>query len=228
MKFSHPLLLFILLVLTSFSSCSPNQRAQKWVRKTEYGWNKWEKSQPQWLEMLDSTALQEQLLFLNHARKMAQKWLHTPIDAAIKVNVKKMDSLLTKAKSRLERQQADPSVYNLGLRLQNLYPAKAKMEASDLDKLTMHLDQAALYYNQARQKLKRPLAVKCDSAVHQHIKSITFLLEDLSAQIDLLNLSTPRSKAMHAKVEQAVLYMKDHLAWCRSMAFELRNATLDQ
>jgi Spy/CpxP family protein refolding chaperone len=74
MKFSHLLQLFILLVFASSFACSPNQSAQNWVRKTEHQWSSWEKSQPQWLETLDTTTLQEQLAFLTTAQQKAQNW----------------------------------------------------------------------------------------------------------------------------------------------------------
>ena len=118
MKFSHLLQLLILLVIASSFSCSPNQSAQNWVRKTERQWSSWEKNQPQWLETLDTATLQKQLAFLTIAQQKAQKWLDRSIDTAIKINIENLHARLTLAQNRLERQQIDPSVYNLGLRLQ--------------------------------------------------------------------------------------------------------------
>jgi hypothetical protein len=221
MKFSHLLQLFILLVFASSFACSPNQSAQNWVRKTEHQWSSWEKSQPQWLETLDTTTLQEQLAFLTTAQQKAQKWLDRSIDTAIKINIENLHARLTLAKNRLERQQIDPSVYNLGLRLQTLYSNKTTLEKTDLEKLAADLDQAGRYYDLARQKLKNPLVASCDSAVHQHIKSVTFLLSQLKPKLEKLQVSQEKISILQ-KIERTCFYMKDYLAWCRSAAFELR------
>lgn len=223
MKFYHLLQLLILLVFASSFSCSPNQSAQNWVRKTEHQWSSWEKSQPQWLETLDTSTLQKQLAFLTMAQQKAQKWLGKPIDTAIKINIQNLNARLTLAKNRLERQQIDPSVYNLGLRLQTLYLAKTTLEKTDLEKLAVDLDQAGRYYDLARTKLKKPIAESCDSAVHQHITGITFLLARLSAKLDSTKFPGEKKAFLQKKIDRACFYMKDYLAWCRSMAFELRD-----
>jgi len=222
MKFSHLLQLFILLVIASSFACSPNQNAQNWVRKTERQWSSWEKSQPQWLETLDTATLQEQLTFLTTAQQKAQNWLGKPIDTAIKLNIENLHSRLELAQNRLRRQQTDPSVYNLGLRLQTLYLVKTTLEKIDLEKLAADLDQAGRYYDLARQKLKKPIAARCDSAVHQHITGITFLLSQLKPKLEKLQVSQEKISILQ-KIDRSCFYMKDYLAWCRSMAFELRD-----
>lgn len=222
MKFSLLLQLFILLVFASSFSCSPNQSAQNWVRKTERQWSSWEKSQPQWLETLDTSTLQKQLAFLTTAQQKAQNWLGKPIDTAIKLNIENLHSRLELAQNRLRRQQTDPSVYNLGLRLQTLYSNKTTLEETDLKKLAADLDQAGRYYDLARQKLKNPLAASCDSAVHQHIKGVTFLLSQLKPKLEKLQVSQENTSILQ-KIDRSCFYMKDYLAWCRSMAFELRD-----
>lgn len=222
MKFSLLLQLFILLVFASSFSCSPNQSAQNWVRKTEQQWNKWEKKQPQWLETLDTSTLQKQLAFLTTAQQKAQNWLGKPIDTAIKLNIENLHSRLELAQNRLRRQQTDPSVYNLGLRLQTLYSNKATLEETDLKKLELNLDQSERYYALARAKLKKPIAASCDSAVHQHITGITFLLSQLKPKLEKLQVSQENTSILQ-KIDRSCFYMKDYLAWCRSMAFELRD-----
>ena len=222
MQFSHLLQLFILLVIASSFACSPNQSAQNWVRKTEHQWSSWEKSQPQWLETLDTSALQKQLAFLTTAQQKAQNWLDKPIDTAIKLNIENLHSRLELAQNRLKRQQTDPSVYNFGLRLQTLYFNKAALQIKDLEKLADHLDKARSYYDLARAKLKTPIAASCDSAVHQHIKGITFLLARLSPKLDSTKLPKEKKAFLQKKIDHACFYMKDYLAWCRSAAFELR------
>lgn len=223
MKLSHLLQLFILLVFASSFSCSPNQSAQNWVRKTERQWSSWEKSQPQWLETLDTATLQEQLAFLTTAQQKAQKWLGKPIDTAIKLNIENLHSRLELAQNRLKRQQTDPSVYNFGLRLQTLYSNKTTLEKTDLKKLAVYLDQAGKYYDLARTKLKKPIAARCDSAVHQHIAGITFLLAHLSPKLDSTKLPKEKKAFLQKKIDHACFYMKDYLAWCRSKAFELKD-----
>jgi exonuclease VII large subunit len=223
MKFSHLLQLLILLVFASSFSCSPNQNAQNWVRKTERQWSSWEKKQPQWLETLDTSSLQEQLTFLTTAQQTAQKWLGKPIDTAIKINIENLHARLTLAKNRLERQQIDPSVYNLGLRLQTLYSNKTTLEKTDLEKLAAELDQAGRYYDLARTKLKKPIAVRCDSAVHQHIAGITFLLSQFKPKLEKLQVSQEKISILQ-KIDRTCFFMKDYLAWCRSMAFEMRDS----
>jgi predicted DNA-binding protein YlxM (UPF0122 family) len=223
MKFSHLLQLFILLVFASSFACSPNQNAQNWVRKTERQWSSWEKSQPQWLETLDTATLQEQLAFLTTAQQKAQNWLGKPIDTAIKLNIENLHSRLELAQNRLKRQQTDPSVYNLGLRLQTLYSNKTTLEKTDLKKLAVYLDQAGRYYDLALQKLKNPLAASCDSAVHQHIKGVTFLLLQFKPKLEKLQVSQENTSILQ-KIDRSCFYMKDYLAWCRSRAFEMRDS----
>jgi hypothetical protein len=113
-------------------------------------------------------------------------------------------------------------VYNLGLRLQTLYSNKTTLEKTDLEKLAVDLDQAGTYYELARTKLKKPIAESCDSAVHQHITGITFLLARLSPKLDSTKLPKEKKAFLQEKIDHACFYMKDYLAWCRSMAFELR------
>jgi hypothetical protein len=114
-------------------------------------------------------------------------------------------------------------VYNFGLRLQTLYSNKTTLEKTDLKKLELYLGQAERYYELARQKLKNPLAASCDSAVHQHIAGITYLLTQLSPKLDSTKLPKEKNAFLQKKIDRDCLYMKDYLAWCRSMAFELKD-----
>lgn len=205
MKSSYtPITLSSLLCLV-LCSCSPNRSAQNWMHKTQRQWAKLEKQTPSWVEMLDSSALATRLQFLQTAQKEAEEWSEKPIDPPIKSKVENLKLSFQKAQTRLELQQKDPSFYNLGLRLQAI---------TDLKAWEKYLDEAPKYYQQARKKLMTPEPLLCDSAIQQHIRSIT-LLQTLAA--------TKEKAQLDRKISRACFYMKDYLAWCRSSAFEARN-----
>ena len=211
------LCLFIVL------ACSPDRSALNWLNKTERHWAKLEKKQPEWAEMLDSTALESRLNFLATALTKAQDWTKQSIDPAVKNKVSALNNRLQTAQDRLFSQKKDPTVYNLGLRLREQFSPDRPFEMSQLDNLQKHLDQAATYYRQAKQKLQEPLPAQCDSAISQHISSITYLREELGEKIVEGNLPKVMSKQLEYKINRSCLYMKDYLAWCRSMAFEARD-----
>ena len=204
-------------------ACSPDHNASNWLNKTTRHWAKLEKNQPEWAEMLDSTALQNRLVFLSTALNKAQEWTEQPLDPAVKNKVSSLSTRLQTAQDHLLSQQKDPSVYNLGLRLRELLPPDRPFEMSQLDNLQKHLEQAATYYRQAKQKLHEPLPAQCDSAIAQHISSITYLREELGKKIAGSDLPKVMSKQLEHKINQSCMYMKDYLAWCRSMAFEARD-----
>jgi hypothetical protein len=223
MKSSNtPLILGGLCLLGILVACSPDRSALNWLHKTEQHWAKLGKKQPEWAEMLDSTALQNRLDFLAIALTKAQDWTKQPLDPAVKNKVSALSTHLQTAQDRLLSQQKDPSVYNLGLRLQEQFASDQPFEMSQLDNLQKQLDQAAIYYQQAKEKLREPLPAQCDSAIAQHISSITYLREELGKKITESDLPKVMSKQLEYKINQSCMYMKDYLAWCRSMAFEAR------
>ena len=222
-KSSHLLVALLSFVLVNFFSCSPDRNAQNWIRKTERQWVKLEEKQPVWLETLDANALKNQLQFLSTSHEQAVAWMDKPLNSTVKNNIEDLDKRLKRAQIRLKRQQYDPSVYNLGLRLNTLYGHDQKLDtAAAVEMLEKYLDQAPLYYRQARQKLVSPEIAQCDSAVLQHIAGVTFLRGTLSKQLDGGQISAEKAKVLYKKIDRACFYMKDYLAWCRSAAFEAR------
>lgn len=205
MKSSYTPITLSTLFCLLLCSCSPNRSAQNWMHKTQRQWAKLEKQTPSWAEMLDSSALAARLQFLQSAQQEASAWAKRPIDPLIKRKIEELKSGFQETQTRLELQQKDPSLYNLGLRLQAI---------TDLKTWEKYLDEAPGYYRQARKKLSTPDPLLCDSAIQQHIRSITFLQ----------TLAPSKEKAqLDRKISRACFYMKDYLAWCRSSAFEARN-----
>jgi hypothetical protein len=223
MKSSKTPLILGGLCLYILVACSPDRSALNWLNKTERHWANLEKKQPEWPEMLDSSALQNHLIFLAAALSKAQDWTKQPLDPAVKNKVSALNSRLQAAQGHLLSQQKDPSVYNLGLRLREQFAPDRPLEMSQLDNLQKQLDRAATYYHQAKQKLQEPIPAQCDSAIAQHISSITYLREELGKKIVESELPKVMSKQLEYKINQSCMYMKDYLAWCRSMAFEARN-----
>lgn len=223
MKSSNTLLILGGLCLFILVACSPDRNALNWLHKTERHWVKLEKKQPEWAEMLDSTGLESRLDFLTTSLSKAQDWTKQPLDPAVKNKVSALHTRLKTAQDYLLKQQKDPSVYNLGLRLREQFAPDRPFEMSQLEKLQVQLDQAATYYQQARQKLKEPVPAQCDSAIAQHISSITYLREELGKKIAESDLPKLMGKQLEYKINRSCMYMKDYLAWCRSMAFEARN-----
>lgn len=223
MKSSYKPLILGGLSLCILVACSPDHSALTWLRKTERHWAKLEKTQAEWPEMLDSSALQNRLDFLATALDKAQEWGKQSVAPAVKNKITTLSTRLQTAQNRLLSQQNDPSVYNLGLRLRELFPPDRPFDMSQLDNLQELLDQAATYYRQAKQKLQEPTPTQCDSAIAQHISSITYLREDFGKKIMGSDLPKVMSKQLEYKINQSCIQMKDYLAWCRSMAFEGRN-----
>lgn len=211
------------LCLTILAACSPDRSALNWLHKTERHWAKLENKQPEWPEMLDSAALRSRLDFLAEVLGKTQEWEKQALDAAVKTKLTNLGTDLEAAQSRLKTQQTDPSSYNLGLRLRSLFTPSQPFEMKKLEDFENYLDQASVYYRQAKQKLQSPAPSQCDSAVVQHIISITYLREELGAKIAESNLPNLKIKQLNQKISNSCLYMKDYLAWCRSMAFEARN-----
>lgn len=211
------------LCLTLLVACSPNRSALNWLHKTERHWAKLEQQQPEWPEMLDSAALQSRLDFLAEALHKTREWEKQALDLAVVAKLTNLNKDLHAAQNRLGTQQKDPSSYNLGLRLRSLFAPDQPFEMKKLESLEKHLDQAPKYYKQAKQKLREPLPAQCDSAIAQHISSLTYLREELGIKIAESNLPQVKIKQLNRKIRRACFYMKDYLAWCRSMAFEARN-----
>lgn len=218
-----PLILGGLCLLSILVACSPDRSALNWLNKTERHWAKLEKKQPEWLEMLDSTALQNRLDFLAAVLGKAEELTKQPLDPAINNKLATLSTRLQTAQDLLLSQQKDPTIYNLGLRLREQFPPDRPFEMSQMENLQLQLDQAATYYSQAKQKLQEPAPAQCDSAIAQHISSITYLREDLGKKIMESDLPKVMSKQLEHKINQSCMYMKDYLAWCRSMAFEARD-----
>lgn len=223
MKSSNTPLILGGLCLLILIACSPDSSALKWLHKTEREWANLEKKQPEWAEMLDSTALESRLDFLATALTKAQDWTKQPLDPAVKNKVSALRTRLQTAQDRLISQKKDPTVYNFVLRLREQFSPDRPFDMSQMKNLQEHLDQAATYYHQAKQKLQEPAPAQCDSAIAQHISSITYLREELGKKIAESSLPKVMSKQLEYKINQSCLYMKDYLAWCRSMAFEARN-----
>jgi hypothetical protein len=223
MKSSYTPLILGGLFLSILVACSPDRSALNWLHKTERHWAKLENKQPEWPEMLNSAALQNRLDFLAEALGKTQEWERQALDAAVKTKLTALGTDLEAAQSRLKTQQSDPSSYNLGLHLRSLFAPDQPFEMSKLEDLENYLDQAPTYYRQAKQKLQAPAPSQCDSAVAQHISSIKYLNEELGAKIAESNLPNLKIKQLNQKISRSCLYMKDYLAWCRSMAFEARN-----
>ncbi len=223
MKSSYTPLILGGLCLSILVACSPDRSALNWLHKTERDWAKLEKKQPEWPEMLDSAGLHSRLNFLAEALSETQEWEKQALDAAVKTKLTALGTDLEAAQSRLKMQQSDPSSYNLGMHLRSLFAPDQPFEMSKLERLEKYLDQASTYYQQAKQKLQAPAPSQCDSAVAQHIVSITYLREELGAKIAGSNLPNLKIKQLDQKISNSCLYMKDYLAWCRSMAFEARN-----
>lgn len=223
MKFSNTPLILSGLCLIILVACSPDRSALNWLNKTERHWSKLEKKQPEWAEMLDSTALESRLNFLATTLTKAQDWTKQPLDPAVKNKVSALSTRLQTAQDHLLSQQKDPCVYNLGLRLREQFSPDRPFEMSQMENLQEQLDQAATYYRQAKQKLREPAPARYDSAIAQHISSITYLREELGKKIAESSLPKVMSKQLEYKINQSCMYMKDYLAWCRSMAFEARD-----
>lgn len=223
MKSSNTPLILGGLCLTLLVACSPNRSALTWLHKTERHWAKLEQQQPEWPEMLDSAALQTRLDFLAKALHKTREWEKQTLEVAVKAKLTKLNKDLQAAQSRLGTQQKDPSSYNLGLRLRSLFTPDQPFEMKKLENLEKYLDQAPQYYKQAKQKLREPVPSQCDSAIAQHISSITYLRETLGAKIAVSSLPQVKIKQLDQKIRKSCFYMKDYLAWCRSMAFEARN-----
>lgn len=224
MKSSNtPLILGGLCLLSILVACSPDRSSLNWLHKTERHWVKLEKKQPEWPEMLDSTALQNRLDFLVTALNKAEELTKQPLSPAIKNKLTTLSSHLQTAQDRLLSQKKDPCVYNLGSRLREQFAHDRAFEMSQMERLQEQLDQAATYYRQAKQKLREPAPARYDSAIAQHISSITYLREELGKKIMEGDLPKVMSKQLEYKINQSCMYMKDYLAWCRSMAFEARD-----
>lgn len=216
MKSSYILLTLSSLLGLTILSCSANQSAQNWIHKTERNWAKLEKQEPEWAEMLDSSALATRLNFLQEVQQQAMEWEKKPVDPVIKQKIEALATRLKEDQIRLELQQNDPRLYNLGLRLQKL----PMTQLANLQTLAPYLDQASKYYQQAKQKLYAVEPALCDSAIQQHIQGITFVQSSLAAAV----ATDEKEKArLDHKISRACFYMKDYLAWCRSKAFEARN-----
>lgn len=128
--------------------------------------------------------------------------------------------------SQIQIWQTDPAHYNLGGALKaTLVNTDFSMEIRLLH-LEAQLREAPRYYSIAKSNLSRPDSARTKLAIDKQLLGLRFIESELADSLRLANLSNAQYAAIAAHTYQARLALKDYIAFCRSILFEMQNSAV--
>lgn len=128
-----------------------------------------------------------------------------------------MDSLQEKWSSCHE----DPSLYNLPGYCKKLLVMDDVSLPEKLGFIQDHLRESDKYYEAAKQLVDHPLPNKTLLAVQKHLFGLGFLQKELSDSLDQARFVPELRQSFRTDLERTRLAVKDYLAYCESLYFEL-------
>ncbi|HMO40571.1 MAG TPA: hypothetical protein PKC76_15095 [Saprospiraceae bacterium] len=128
--------------------------------------------------------------------------------------------------SQIQTWQTDPAHYNLGGALKaTLVNPDFSMDIRLLQ-LEAQLREAPRYYAIAKSNLARPDSARTKLAIDKQLLGLRFIESELADSLQLANLSDAQHAAIATHTYAARLALKDYIAFCRSLLFEMRNAAV--
>lgn len=160
-------------------------------------------------------------------RKRMNDQLNSKPDAAAASVLQRADLALQGYEQRARRLYSDPSFYDIGVYLNTVLllndPTDKRMKY-----LSLQLDRTKAYYAAARENLRPKEAKAIYNAIDMQRNTMLLLQNILPDSIQAANLKPDETKALLKAVQQSRLEVKDYIAFCRSLLFELQNQSVEE
>ncbi len=117
--------------------------------------------------------------------------------------------------------QQDPSLYNLPGYCKKLLVVQDVSLPEKLGYIQDQLKESESYYRAAKELIDTPLPNKTLLAVQKHLFGLNFLQKELSDSLSKANLVPESRLRFQTDLERTRIAVKDYLAYCESLYFEL-------
>jgi hypothetical protein len=139
-----------------------------------------------------------------------------------KTSFKDADLMLQGYELRAERLRSDPSFYDIGAYLRTTL-AQSDPSEKRMAYIAAQLERTKAYYAAARVNLRPTETEKINNAIDIQRNTLLFLQNELPDSIQAAALKPDKKTALLEAVQQSRLEVKDYIAFCRSLLFELQN-----
>lgn len=134
-----------------------------------------------------------------------------------KLYLQEIDSL----KEKWSSCRQDPSLYNLPGYCKKLLVLEDISLPEKLGYIQDHLKDGENYYLAAKKLVDNPIPNKTLLAVQKHLFGLNFLQKELTDSLDRASLVPELRQSFQVDLERTRLAVKDYLAYCESLYFEL-------
>lgn len=149
-----------------------------------------------------------------------------PEDAAKNI-LQGADLMLQGYELRAERLRSDPSFYDIGAYLRTTL-AQSDPSEKRMAYIAVQLERTKAYYAAARVNLRPTETEKINNAIDIQRNTLLFLHNELPDSIQAAALKPDKKTALLEAVQQSRLEVKDYIAFCRSLLFELQNQGVEE
>ncbi len=137
------------------------------------------------------------------------------------------DLVLQGYELRAERLYSDPSFYDIGAYLRTTL-AQSDPSEKRMEYIAAQLERTKAYYAAARVNLRPTETEKINNAIDIQRNTLLFLQNELSDFIEATALKPDKKTALMEAVQQSRLEVKNYIAFCRSLLFELQNKGVEE
>lgn len=160
-------------------------------------------------------------------RKRIDEQLNSKPDPAVATILKRADLALQGYELRAERLHSDPSFYDIGVYLNTVLVLNDPIDKR-MEYLALQLQRTQAYYAAARANLRPTEAESIYKAIDVQRSTLLFLQTQLPDSIQIASLQPNEKTALTKAVHQSRLELKDYIAFCRSLLYELQNQGIEQ
>lgn len=212
------LLLFLFLSGTG-AACSDSSRIDRLYTRVLRELNRPLRPEPPALPSPE--ALQKRMAFLHTAAEDLDEMAFSSLQPPQKKQYETLRQQLAIAEAEVRSLRQDPSTYHFFEAMAATVP-NPPFSVENLGQMIPLLQKIPAYYAQARLNLNAPDPEGCRKAIAAHLSAVATLHEILQ-QADTAPLTQAQKPALRRSCEEALLAVKDYIAWCNSQAFEKRN-----
>jgi hypothetical protein len=162
--------------------------------------------------------LQKRMAFLQAAAIDLDEITFSSLQPTQKKQYETLRQQLTDAEAEVRALRQDPSAYHFFEAMAATLPSPPFSEET-LGKVIPLLQKIPAYYGQARQNLTSPSLEGCRKAVSAHLSVVAILVE-IGQEAKGSTLPPSQKAMLRHSCEEALLAVKDYIAWCNSRAFE--------
>ncbi len=137
-----------------------------------------------------------------------------------KVLHQELENYLQTLKAYFTQFQKDPSIYNLGGKIQQQLTSETLDTQQKTASIQKNLGMATRYYRHAQACLEQPDPDRLRLAIQKQRKGLQLLETSLVDSLRSWDLSKAQLGAINRKKYVAVLSCKDFIAYCNSLLFE--------